>query len=112
MKGKNPEQLAADIELHDALIKNMKIDYATKCITINVEFYKNKDERNRVSALIVFDEVESFSEVSNFDALHSFVSSGNIVQWVPAQGKGTTYIDLTGGCIAITAKQVNFKKSK
>jgi hypothetical protein len=97
------------IELHDALLKSMAIDYAARSITVTVDYYKNKGDHERMHALIIFDTVESLSEVSNFDGLNSFVSSGNIVQWVPAKGSGTTYIDLTGGCIAITAKEMHFK---
>ncbi len=100
------------IELHDALLKSMAVNYTARSITISVDYYKSKDDRDRKPALIIFDAVESLSDVSNFDGLNSFVSSGNVVQWVPAKGSGTTYIDLTGGCIAINAKKVRFKPEK
>jgi hypothetical protein len=100
------------IDLHDALLKSMSVDYAARSITLSVDFYKSKDERDRKPALIIFDEVESLSQVSNFNALHKWRTTGNIVQWVPAKRSGTTYIDVIGGCIAVNAKKVRFKRQK
>jgi len=64
-----------------------------------------------VFATIIFEEVESFSQVSNFEALHAHAWAGNITDWEPAQGAGTTYIDLSGGHIAIAAKNVRFERT-
>jgi hypothetical protein len=105
------------IELHDALLKSMAVDYAAKSVTVCVDFYEDskyyeKVIQKRKPALIIFDNVESFSQVCNFEALQNYASSGNIVQWAPAKGSGTTYIDVVGGCIAINAKKVRFKLQK
>jgi len=97
------------IELHDALLKSMAVDYSAKSVTISVDYYESNDVRDRKPALIIFDEVESLSQVSNLIALEKNTFAGHIIQWVPAKGNGTTYIDVVGGCIAINAKRVRFE---
>ena len=80
-----------------------------KTVAITVEFYKSKDDGNRKPGLILFEGVESISQVSNFDSLESNAFAGHVTQWVPAKGRGTTYIDVSGGGIAINAKKVQLK---
>ena len=98
------------IELHDAIVKSISADCTLNTVIIDVDFYKSKDDDNRTPALIIFDRVDSLSQVTNFGALQKNAFAGHINEWVPApaQGNGTTYIDMVGGCIAINAKTVRF----
>jgi hypothetical protein len=100
------------IDLHDALLKSMAVDYAARSITISVDFYKGKDDRDRKPALIVFDGVESLSQVTDLKELKEHTSAGHISYWKPAQTDGTTYIYVAAGCIAVTAKSVQLKPEK
>jgi hypothetical protein len=100
------------IELHDALLKSMAVDYAARSITISVDVYKNKDERGRIPALIVFNGVDSLSQLTDLKELKEHTFAGHISYWRPAKTNGTTYIYLATGCIAITAKKVQFKPEK
>jgi hypothetical protein len=92
--------------LHDALLRSMAVDYRAKTVAITVEFYESKEDGDRKSGLIFFEGVESVSQMNNFDALESNAFAGHVTQWVPAKGHGTTYIDVSGGGIAINAKKV------
>jgi hypothetical protein len=65
-----------EIELHDALLKSMVVDYAAKSVTIGVDYYESNDVRERKPALIIFDGVESISQVSNLIALEKNTFAG------------------------------------
>ncbi len=91
------------VEMHDALLKSMAVDYVAKSITICVEFYERKNERQRKSAAIIFDQVESISAMNDIDVLQKHTFAGHISDWVPARGRGTTSIYLVGGAISVTA---------
>jgi hypothetical protein len=102
--------LLEKIDLHDAILKTMAIDYAAKSITISIDFYENDDDHSRKSGLINFEGVESLSQVGNFLTLKEHASiGGHVNEWIPAQKNGTTYIDLVGGYIAINSKRVRFR---
>lgn len=95
--------------LHDAVLKGSVIDYVTRTVTIDIEFYVSKDDRDRRPGKIIFDGVESVSQVTNLIALEMHESAGNVVQWVPGDADGTTYIDVIGGSFAISARRVRLK---
>jgi hypothetical protein len=99
-----------NIELHDARIKKMNADYISKVVSIDLDFYENSNSCNRQSGSIIFEGVESISQVCDFNRLSQHLNAGNINYWVPAQYGGTTYIYLADGCIAITAKKIKICK--
>lgn len=98
----NPE----DLELHDATIQGMAINYSERTVVLRLEIYADLHAKKRVAAEIRFSEVERLSDVSDFGSLADNRSAGNVTYWSPAAGYGTTYIYLSGGFIAITAQSV------
>lgn len=98
-----------DLELHDAVIDGMSVDYQAKTITVKIRYYQDAEKsKQRTPARITFTGVSRLNEISDFSALHENESAGNISYWHPAAGAGTTNIYLTEGMIAITSKTVIF----
>lgn len=100
------------IELHDAQLKSMHVDYVAKSVTVNLEYYKSEEDSKRKAAAVVFEKVETVSQIGDLEKLQDNARAGNVVFWHPANGSGTTEIYLTGGILAITAKKVRFKELK
>ncbi|MGD9170142.1 MAG: hypothetical protein PVI97_08785 [Candidatus Thiodiazotropha sp.] len=99
-----------EIELHDAILEGISVNYRNKSAVIEVAYYQDSvNSEERTSAVIIFSDVKHLSEVSNFDHLELNRSAGNIAYWHPANGMGTTYIYLVSGLLEITAKSVAFK---
>jgi hypothetical protein len=96
------------IELHDAVLQSMQIDYAKKTVLVEVQFYPDAQSSERKHASIFFEEVESVSQVVDIERLSSHASAGNINYWVPVR-EGTTYIYLSDGCIAVNVRTLCFK---
>lgn len=101
-----------DINLHDALLKNMHVDYVEKTVSIDIAFYADEQSPNRVDATIDFKKVESISQITDFDRLKNNAFAGNINYWIPEKSVGITYIYLMDGCISIKAAKVSIKKAK
>ncbi|WP_157778542.1 hypothetical protein [Massilia violaceinigra] len=95
-----------EIELHDALLKSMETDFLAKTVKITVGYYANPDDSKRKEIVIVFEGVESISQISDLDQLQKNAFAGNVNYWRPNDGGMATYIYLTDGCIAITAKKI------
>jgi hypothetical protein len=95
-----------DIELHDALLKKMEIDYDAKTAKIELDYYESTDDSERKPLLIVFEGVESFSQISNWRRLQKNAFAGNVNYWHPYQKSDETFIYLSDGCIAITASKI------
>jgi hypothetical protein len=95
-----------EIELHDALLKSMNVDYAAKVATVKIEFFEDAKDRNRKVALLIFEEIELVSQISSLERLQENAFAGNVNYWVPAQNGGTTYIYLVDGCVSIKAEKV------
>lgn len=93
------------VELHDARLIEMQTEYSTRVVTITVEFYLDPQATERTRARLIFEKVSALSQVAAFDRLAEHAGAGNINYWVPAQ-KGTTFIYLADGCLAVTAKSV------
>jgi hypothetical protein len=98
-----------EIELHDALLKHIHIDYVSSTVIINIHFYKEDTSRNREEIIIRFNQVESISQICNFNDLQKNAFAGHVNYWIASNGYGTTYIYLVNGCIAITAASINFE---
>lgn len=101
-----------DIELHDALLKKLQVNYVEKTAAIDIEFYETEQSSTRLGATIAFEKVANISHISDFNRLEINASAGNINYWVPAKNKGVTYIYLVDGCIAIDASIVSIKMVK
>jgi hypothetical protein len=98
------------IELHDAILEGFSIQYGKKTAVINLAYYQDPvNSKERTPAEILFSGIERINEVSDLQHLEQNRSAGNIVYWYPANGKGTTYIYLVSGVIAVTADSVEFR---
>jgi hypothetical protein len=95
------------IELHDAVLQSMRIDYAKKTVLVEVQYYPDANSSERKRASIFFEEVESVSQVADIERLSSHASAGNINYWVPVR-EGTSYIYLSDGCVAVKARKLCF----
>jgi|SRR5450830_336006 len=89
----NPENL----ELHDATIHGMIVNYSERTVVLRLEIYADLDAKKRVAAEIRFSGVERLSDVSDFGSLADNRTAGNVMYWSPAAGYGTTNIYLAGG---------------
>lgn len=99
-----------DLELHDATLDGMSINYPKRLITLSLSVYLDPvTSSQRVPAEVHFSEVERISEVADLLELGSNRSAGNIVYWHPSLAAGTTNIYLTGGMLAITAKSIKVR---
>lgn len=98
-----------DIELHDGLITNALVDYENQTVTIAIKYYKGSESSERTSANIIFEGVSELHQISSLEKMRKNAFAGTISYWTPAAKKeDTTYIYLTGGCIAITASVIKF----
>jgi hypothetical protein len=95
------------IELHDALIKSLSVDFESEVVRVEIEFYPDSETAQRVSAVLVFEGVTSVSNILDLARTRSGRIAGNVNYWVPNE-VGTTYLYLVDGCVAVTAKAVRF----
>ncbi|UOF16543.1 hypothetical protein IEQ11_07810 [Lysobacter capsici] len=100
-----------DIELHDASLHSIATDHRARTVKIVLEYYRESDSRARVMAAIKFLGVVRMQEAADLDELADNARAGNVVQWVPSRGPGTTYLHLVRGFIAITAERVEFEEA-
>ena len=91
------------IELHDAVIEGLNIDFSAASVTMLIAYYASPDGRQRVRAKVIFEKVESISQITDFVRLRENASAGNINYWRPGDTGNATYIYLVDGCIAVTA---------
>jgi hypothetical protein len=96
-----------DIELHDALLKKIDTDFVAKTVKIAFEYYVSHEDSKRTTISIVFDGVESISQISDLNRLQKNAFGGNVNYWRPNGSGGATYIYLTDGCILITAEKIS-----
>ncbi|MEW8508946.1 MAG: hypothetical protein AB2598_19830 [Candidatus Thiodiazotropha sp.] len=99
-----------EIDLHDAILEGFSVLYGEKSAVIDIAFYQDQTEsKERTSAQIIFAGVERINEVSDLIHLEQNKFAGNVAYWHPAAGKGTTYIYLVSGVLAITAQSVEVR---
>jgi hypothetical protein len=108
MSKKHTEENLQKIELHDALLDKMDIDYVKKTVRISLSFYENEQLGDRRPAIIDFKGVESIAQTCDLHWLKQYEFSGNISYWHP-RGADTTYIFLSDGCLAIKARKIKFR---
>jgi hypothetical protein len=94
------------VELHDAIIERVNIDFSAASVVIHIAYYQDHDSQQRVHAKLVFEGVELISGIADLNRLRQNSAAGNINYWRPSESGGTTYIYLVDGCIAVTAKAV------
>lgn len=94
------------IELHDAVINGVHVDFVDKSMRIDVNFYFSGAERRK--GLIIFSGLSGFSASFDVRHLEDNSISGNVNYWVPAEGVGTTFIYFSHGYLSIAASGIDF----
>jgi hypothetical protein len=112
LRARKPMNNPNEVELHDAILNSVDTDCSSKVVTINIELYAGKEDSNRKTACLVFENVESMSQIVSFDSLAANSKAGNINYWSPAKNSGTTHIYLVDGCIAVKAASVRVEIKK
>lgn len=102
----------ADIDLHDGQILRTTFDHESRSITIEIAYYAAMEERSRRFATLRFGEVDMFSCMADALSISGNASPGNIADWLPSEGRGTTFIYLVGGTLAIMAANVSFQEHR
>lgn len=98
-----------EVELHDAQLVNLSVDYRKSEVMINVLYFKDPvTDRNRVPATLRFKNVTSFSHIADLAQLKSNRSAGEVSNWW-RNVDGKTYLYLAGGCMIVEAKSVKFE---
>ena len=98
-----------DIELHDAVVERLEVDYPARAARIAVSYYASHDARQRSRAVIRFEQVESVSHHADLLAMVNNASAGNVNYWNPAVRAKRTFIYLVEGCLAVEAELVFFE---
>lgn len=89
---------------HDAQIERVVIDPVGQTVTVSFLAYEERDARERIAIEVHFTSVSSASTVMGFENLAINHGAGNVAYWEMAEREGTSFIHLTGGTIAITAR--------
>lgn len=92
------------VELHDALIEDININFLAASVTIQIAYYPAGDSQQRVKAKLIFENVESISQLVDLVRLRQNATAGNVNYWRSGDASGPTYIYLVDGCIAVSAK--------
>jgi hypothetical protein len=98
------------IELHDARLINMRADYSSKGVVVEVDVRLAPESSERSRVRLIFEGLRPLSQLTDFDRLAEHASAGNINYWVPVQ-HGTSFIYLSDGCLAINAKSVRCERA-
>jgi len=94
-----------DVDLHDARLINLAVDYARKTVSLKVDMM-GKDCTQGKLATINFENVEQLSHIGNLVELHKHNFAGHISYWKASLDHKIVYIYLAAGCIAIASGSV------
>ncbi|TAG76137.1 MAG: hypothetical protein EAZ24_09375 [Burkholderiales bacterium] len=104
------KQQKREIELHDAQLVNLQVDYHKSEITVDVLYYRDPiNDQIRVPATLTFRKVTSFSHIADLKQLKTNRAAGDVSNWW-SDVDGKTYIYLAGGCMIVEAKSAKFQE--
>jgi len=89
---------------HDSQVETYIVDPVAKTVTVSFLSYPTWQSPDRIPIKILFSKVTSVSAIMDFEELETNRSAGNVTQWHIAKA-GTSFIQLTGGCLAITSRE-------
>ena len=89
---------------HDSQVESVITDPIAKTVTISLRSYETYQSPERIPVKILFSNVTSVSTIMDMKVLAINRGAGNVVQWHIAKKAGTSFITLTGGYLAITAR--------
>ncbi len=100
------------IELHDGLFEFSEIDYANRTVRIRISFYETENAKSRVPLRIVFRNVDSLSQISDFKNMAKNAFAGNINYWAIGDDETPTYLYFTDGCLVIRADRPEIERAE
>ena len=95
------------IELHDALIKKLEVDFVGQKVNIECDYYESQNDSKRKTILITFNQVENIASILNIKEIFNSSWAGHIAYWSPMELHGTTYINFVSGCLSVLAKSID-----
>ena len=105
----NVVQDVSALELHDAALEAFRVDVKANSLVVFAQAYLTSDSKARTPIEIEFVDLSDMSGVLDLPALAKNARAGNINYWTPSSGEGKTFIYLSDGCIAITARDVRVR---
>lgn len=100
------------VDLHDALLRALHVDYALSRCVIEIDYYLSGEASKRVPGRIVFDAMETIAFIGDIVALKRQEFAGHIVDWRPAADLGETHIYLAAGSIVVRAKKIALERER
>jgi hypothetical protein len=98
-----------DLELHDAVLKGMRVNFTERSTTLLLDAYLLADAKVRRALEVDFLGVEDLSLIAALAAIADNSRAGNINYWLPKTDAGTTYVYLNDGCISVRAAAVHVR---
>jgi hypothetical protein len=96
------------LELHDAVLLGIDADPAHRRLRVRLDAYVAGEEPGkRTHCVIAFEDVTHHVETIDWNELAGNATAGNVTQWIPADGEGTTYFHLVRGYVSVTAGRVD-----
>lgn len=105
----NVVQDVSALELHDAVLEAFRIDVRGNSLVLSAQAYLTSDSKTRTQIEIEFVDLRDMSGMLDLAALAKNATAGNINYWTPSTGEGKTFVYLSDGCIAITAREVRVR---
>jgi hypothetical protein len=95
--------------LHDALFHSYRLECSQSAtVVIEVSFRADENSRDRSPATIRITNVDAMA--CNVDLARQAIHAkyGNVSDWSPSKGRGTTFIHLAGGTISVFGDEPEF----
>jgi len=78
------------IELHDAIIESINMDFSSAAVTVHIAYYPNAESQRRIQGKLSFENVESIFQAADFTRLQQNSAAGNINYWRPSNAGQVT----------------------
>lgn len=95
-----------DMQGHDALLDGLDFDPVKGVVSLRLQAYPKPDASTRTAIVVLFEGVTAVAMHADVASLAGNRFAGNVSYWHMADSRGTSYIYLAEGYIAITAEGV------
>jgi hypothetical protein len=95
-----------EIELHDAILKDIRIDIVASSVYIDIDYYINSNKKHRAPATIALGGVSNFSCTLDVRSIKNNAWAGNINYWVRGSRDSPFYFYFVDGCVSVHADTV------
>jgi hypothetical protein len=100
---------AEDIDLHDARLLSIDVDFQEKRVIVSIEYYSSNTEKDRLFGRFIFGDVSIFSSTLDLNGIGDNMSSGNVNYWSPSFDGGATYFYFVDGFMMISAANLKLE---